>query len=149
MFVRRCFRYWSDNTVYAKENGGKYQFLVEKSAQLAMPLEQTLWDDLIANKTMQGVPMSVYEQDWMYNEWQGLAAVRSSATLARRWLIQMGRGAAKQNVTVQYCMSLARMALQSVEIPVSTTRGVDAAPFMLAYFLAFWLALNLGPARRD
>ena len=130
-------RYWADDTVYAAANGGKYSFLVEpKPNQLAMPLVQDLWDDLIANKTQHGVPMSVYEQDWLYNEWQGLTGVRASPTLARQWLVQMGRGAAKQNVTVQYCMALARMALQSIEIPAVTTirASDDYGPGQTGYY---------------
>ena len=38
----------------------------------------------------------------------------------------MGRGAAKANVTIQYCMEYARFVLQSVEIPaVTQTRASD------------------------
>ena len=76
----------------------------------------------------------------MYNEWQGLNATQHSPTLGRDWLLMMGEGepprrslasglqssksgsavvtgAAKANVTVQYCMTMARMVLQSAEIP--------------------------------
>ena len=50
-------------------------------------------------------------------EWEGVDGVRASPSLGRRWLMQMGAGAAKRNVTIQYCMALMRMVLQSVEIP--------------------------------
>ena len=126
-------RYWSDDNVYSTTQGGKYKFLTElcstgndtthracvsgEDGGMAMPLEQQLWDDLISNKTENGIPLAVYEQDWLYNEWQGLAGVRASPTLARNWLIQMASGAAKQNATVQYCMSLSRMILQTLEAP--------------------------------
>ena len=53
----------------------------------------------------------------MYNEWQGLNATQHSPTLGRDWLLMMGKGAEKANVTVQYCMTMARMVLQSAEIP--------------------------------
>ena len=53
----------------------------------------------------------------MYNEWQGLNATQHSPTLGRDWLLMMGEGAEKANVTVQYCMTMARMVLQSAEIP--------------------------------
>eukprot|EP01050_Picozoa_sp_SAG11_P016878 SAG11_NODE_2359_length_3464_cov_2.039525_2_plen_59_part_00 len=43
---------------------------------------------------------------------QGLNATRQSPTLSREWLIDMGKGAAKSNVSVQYCMTFARMVLQ-------------------------------------
>ena len=70
--------------------------------------------------------MVVYEQDWLYNEFNGLNATRQQLGLAREWLLQMGRGAAKANATVQYCMAYARMLLQSVEIPaVSQFRASD------------------------
>lgn len=65
--------------------------------------------------------MVVYEQDWMYNEWQGLNSTRTSPTLSRRWLKQMGAGAEKQGVSVQYCMTFARMILTTAEIPAVTT----------------------------
>jgi hypothetical protein len=114
-------RFWADDNVYAKQNGGKYDFMIDDSTKYAMPLEQDLWDDLIANKTEGGIPLSVYEQDWLYNEWQGVGGARESPTLARQWLMQMGKGAAKQNTTVQYCMALTRHVLQTVEIPAVTT----------------------------
>jgi len=108
-------RMWSDDNVYAKQNGGNYEFIVEPlppsgsqnpvvgASGMAIPTEQALWDDLIANKTKNGVPMVVYEQDWLYNEWEGVEAARSSPTLGRQWLMQMGAGAAKAAVGVQYC----------------------------------------------
>ena len=56
-------RYWSDNNVYSKTNGGQYDFLTEPTPnQMAMPLDQKLWDDLIENKTKAGIPLAVYEQ---------------------------------------------------------------------------------------
>ena len=33
--------------MYAKQNGGKYDFMIDESTQYALPLEQDLWDDLI------------------------------------------------------------------------------------------------------
>ena len=93
-------RMWSANNVYAKANGGRYDFIVEKT--LAVPNDQRLWDDLIANKTAVG--LVVYEQDWLYNELEGVEALLHTQGLSRTWLMQMGRGAAKSNVAVQYCM---------------------------------------------
>ena len=139
-------RMWSDNNVYAKQNGGNYNFIVEPSPEdgpatpgesgLAIPNDQTLWDDLIANKTKNGVPMVVYEQDWMYNEWQGLNATRASPTLSREWLVQMGKGAEKQGVAVQYCMTYARCVLTTAEIPAVTTfrASDDYGPGQTGYY---------------
>eukprot|EP01043_Picozoa_sp_COSAG02_P052521 COSAG02_NODE_5672_length_4140_cov_2.941351_1_plen_543_part_10 len=48
----------------------------------------------------------------------------------------MGAGAAKQNTTVQYCMALSRMVLQSVEIPAVTTfrASDDYGPGQTGYY---------------
>ena len=43
-------------------------------------------------------------------------ATHTDFSLARNWLLQMGKGAALANVTVQYCMTLPREVLQSSEI---------------------------------
>ena len=130
-------RHWSDDNVYGSKNGGKYAFVyTPNGSQMAMPTEQALWDDLMANKTQGGVPLSVYEQDWLYNEWQGVAEARASPTLSRQWLMQMGAGAAKVNTTIQYCMSLARNILQTIEIPSVTTfrASDDYGPGQTGYY---------------
>jgi len=53
-------RMWAAENVYAKQNGGAYDFIVEPWNQLAIPVEQTFWDDLLANASDWG--MLVYEQ---------------------------------------------------------------------------------------
>ena len=42
-----------------------------------------------------------------------MAATHTSFTAARDWLLQMGAGAARHNITLQYCMSLPRSPLAS------------------------------------
>ena len=46
-------RHWSDNNIYAKQNGGQYDFIVEHP--LAIPNSSEFWIDLIANKTKSGI----------------------------------------------------------------------------------------------
>ena len=58
-------RYWSSENVYAKQNGGQYDFVVEE--ERSIPIEQKFWNDLIENSTKWG--LTVYEQDWLHNEW--------------------------------------------------------------------------------
>jgi hypothetical protein len=72
----------------------------------------------------------------MYNEWQGLNETRQSPTLSREWLIGMGKGAAKSNVSVQYCMTFARMVLQTAEVPAVTTfrASDDYGPGQTGYY---------------
>jgi hypothetical protein len=142
-------RMWSDDNIYATQNGGKYHFHVEPQAPrgsgqksgpgesgLSIPDDQQLWDDLMSNKTENEIPLVVYEQDWMYNEWQGLNVTQHSPTMSRDWLMQMGEGAAKSNVSIQYCMTFARMVLQSSEIPAVTTfrASDDYGPGQTGYY---------------
>ena len=43
-----------------------------------------------------------------------------NASAARTWLLQMGTAAARNDLTIQYCMSHCRHIMQSVEIPAVT-----------------------------
>ena len=105
-------RYWAGDTDYAKQNGGDYNFIIE--GPHSIPDDQRFWDDLIGNATKWG--LHTYEQDWLFNEYEALNCTLESPTLARDWLMQMGRGAAKHGITIQYCMSWPRHIMQSVEI---------------------------------
>ncbi|KAA0148739.1 hypothetical protein FNF29_06521 [Cafeteria roenbergensis] len=115
-------RYWDAHNVYATQNGGSYQFIVEE--RLAIPTEEQFWVDLFQNGTKWG--LAVYEQDWLHNEFEELNATLTSATLGREWLLQMGRGAEAAEITIQYCMPYPRHVLQSVEVPaVTQSRASD------------------------
>ena len=88
------------------------------------PDDQEFWDYLMASSKAWG--MQVYEQDWLHNEWEKMNATLSSATLSTRWLHQMGAGATKSNVTIQYCMAYGRHAVASAEIAaVNQIRASD------------------------
>eukprot|EP00041_Stephanoeca_diplocostata_P022194 m.526816 g.526816 ORF g.526816 m.526816 type:complete len:797 (-) comp22006_c0_seq1:232-2622(-) len=119
-------RYWAPNVDYAKQNGGTYDFIVEP--HMSIPNSQQFWDDLMYNASLWG--MQVYEQDWLFTEFQGLNATLENATLGRDWLMQMGEGARKVNAGIQYCMSYPKHVLQSVEIPAVTQfrAGDDYGP---------------------
>ena len=47
-------------------------------------------------------------------------ALQRDVTVGRNWLLQMGKAARKNSITIQYCMDYPRHALQSLEIPVVT-----------------------------
>ncbi|XP_071096653.1 uncharacterized protein [Haliotis cracherodii] len=108
--------FWSSNTTYAKANGGQYDFLIEGPKSL--PLEERFWNDLLADARKWG--LMVYEQDFLNIEFERVHKLWSDIDLARQWLHQMGNGAAKNGLTVQYCMALPRNVMQSLEIPVVT-----------------------------
>ena len=122
-------RMWAAENVYARSNGGDYDFIVEPTNQLAIPIEQRFWDDLLRNASTEW-GMLVYEQDWMYNEAEGLNSTRESATLTDLWLTQMATAAASVNATVQYCMSLGRFVMMAASLPALTQfrAGDDYGP---------------------
>ena len=106
-------KWWSPATDYATPNGGAYPFIVERT--YALPNSSAFWDDLFRNASAWG--LAVYEQDWLFNEVEGLAALTEDVYLGRKWLLDMGRGAAAHGIHIQYCLSYARHLLQSVEVP--------------------------------
>ena len=61
-----------------------------------------------------------YEQDWMNHQTLDFTPLYTDIDLGRRWLKQMGNAAEKFNITIQYCMSLSRHVLASVEIQAVT-----------------------------
>lgn len=111
-------RYWSDNNVYAKQNGGQYDFIIDKDTQTALPTDQKFWDFLMHSSRQWG--LRVYEQDWLFTEVQRVAALTQDPTIGRMWLRQMGTAAQRNGLNIQYCMSWPRHILQSVEIPAVT-----------------------------
>eukprot|EP01060_Flectonema_neradi_P036317 TRINITY_DN694_c0_g1_i1.p1 TRINITY_DN694_c0_g1~~TRINITY_DN694_c0_g1_i1.p1 ORF type:complete len:723 (+),score=190.92 TRINITY_DN694_c0_g1_i1:41-2209(+) len=117
-------RYWSNNTPYAKANGGDFDFSDGSSNAMVVPLHQEFWDFLLGKSKAWG--LYTYEQDWLYNEFNGVPLLTKNATMARTWLMQMGAAAEKHNLTIQYCMAYPRHALQSIEIQhVSQIRASD------------------------
>jgi hypothetical protein len=144
-------RFWSPNTTYATKNGGNYNFILEE--QFALPTEQKFWDDLLSTAAAWGV--RIYEQDWLITEFENLNALQSSVSLGRTWLRQMGAGAEKNGINIQYCMPLPRHALQSVEIPsvVQIRASGDYQPgndqWQIGATSLFNYALGIAPFKDD
>jgi len=109
-------RYWSNSTVYATANGGDYNFIID--GEYSIPDDLNFWKDLFLYSRQWG--LSVYEQDWLYNEYTYLSVTLQSTSLARNWLLQMGEGARQAGIHIQYCMPYPRFYLQSLEIPAIT-----------------------------
>lgn len=80
-----------------------------------VPLSTAFWADLFANASATW-GMRTYEQDYIDVNWLCDAEVRGSVDGAGTWLRQMGEGAAKAGVAVQYCGAFLQHLLASVEI---------------------------------
>eukprot|EP01065_Artemidia_motanka_P040809 TRINITY_DN5189_c0_g1_i1.p1 TRINITY_DN5189_c0_g1~~TRINITY_DN5189_c0_g1_i1.p1 ORF type:complete len:763 (+),score=245.59 TRINITY_DN5189_c0_g1_i1:62-2350(+) len=149
-------KYYSSDNVYSKKNGGKYDFV--SNGGYEMPVDADFWVDMFANSS--GWGLSVFEHDWLHNEWENIPAARASATIPGMWLSQMGAGAAAAGLKIQYCMAYPRFAMASAAIPavnqirVSDDYRVDVTskydrPVNLytgASSLLAW-ALNLAPSK--
>jgi hypothetical protein len=111
-------RMWSNEAVYAQKNHGSWPWIVPQNGN-SLPTSQAFWDWLIASGKQWGLAM--YEQDWLYTEFIGVDGLMlKSATLARDWLLQMGRATEANGVTLQLCMAWPRMTLQSLEMQAVT-----------------------------
>lgn len=118
-------RWWSNRTQYA----ANWSFAVESHSMaypdigMAMPLDRRFWDSLF--EEAKGWGLHTYEQDWLWTNYLGMTAALEDVTVAREWLLHMGKSAADHKLSVLYCMALPRMVLQSAEIAAVTQLRVS------------------------
>ena len=60
-----------------------------------------------------GWGLSMYEQDWMCTEYDGVDALQSNITMGDLWLKGMAAGAQASGRTVQYCMPYPNQVLSA------------------------------------
>ncbi len=109
-------RYWSTENVYAKQNGGNFEFIIDEKA--ALPLEEAFWDYLFDQAKQWG--LDVYEQDWLNVQTQSMNWTLQTVDGAKNWLLQMGNAAKRHDLPIQYCMSWPRHMLQSLQVDAVT-----------------------------
>lgn len=106
-------KFWDSHVAYAKKNGGDYDFIIDETNFKALPNEERFWDDLFSNSSKWG--LVTYEQDWMDAQTLEFVPLMTNISLGKKWLKDMGNAALKHNITIQYCMSLSRHILSSLE----------------------------------
>ena len=79
---------------------------------------QNFWDWLFKLSRRWG--LMTYEQDWMTAQFLGVTPLLQNISLGKTWLNVLGKAAEKNGLTIQYCMSTPRCAMQSLEIPAVT-----------------------------
>ena len=112
-------KYWSSANVYAKQNGGQYNFVMDNRNHIGIPIDDNFWIDFLGSKKRKW-GLVVYEQDFLVTTFERHQQLQSELNLGRTWLKQMGDAAEQLDIRIQYCMALTRYVLQSVEIPVVT-----------------------------
>ena len=55
-------KHWSSTNVYAKQNGGKYNFIMDEDIKIGIPIDDDFWFDLLGTKKREW-GLIVYEQD--------------------------------------------------------------------------------------
>ncbi|PIK42555.1 hypothetical protein BSL78_20580 [Apostichopus japonicus] len=116
-------KYWDPATDYAKKNGGAFDFIVEFIR--AIPQDEEFWNFLLSSAKKEW-GLILYEQDWLNHQFEDMSCTLENVTVARKWLMDMGKGAMRNGLPIQYCMPMARHLLQTVEIPhVTQARASD------------------------
>lgn len=116
-------KFWDISVQYAKKNGGQYNFILDSFTGKSLPDDQEFWNDLLYNASSRW-GLKTYEQDWLNHQTLDFTPLLTNLSLGRRWLMDMGRAAKSNGLTVQYCMSLSRHIMQSLEIDAVTQARV-------------------------
>ncbi|CAD5111385.1 unnamed protein product [Dimorphilus gyrociliatus] len=116
-------RWFSANNVYAKQNGGKYNFVVERDKDIALPQDETFWKDFFYNATQWGLRM--YLQDWLTLQFDKMSFTKENITAARTWLLQLDEALQFYGLPTQLCMTPCRTALQVLELKSITNVRVS------------------------
>ena len=154
-------RFFAADTSYALQNGGGYEFVIERGRYrvhpteggIALPLDERFWRELLRNKTAGIEHLVGVEIDWMYNQWAGTNATLSNTTIAEAWLAHLGAAAVAAGVRLTYCMAWGRMLLASTESEAVTTvrASVDYYPntpqWNIGYTSLLADALGLRPSK--
>jgi hypothetical protein len=52
-------RYWDPQTIYATQNGGKFDFIIEPAHKRAIPTQRAFWDYLMTSSKAWGMVVYV------------------------------------------------------------------------------------------
>ena len=99
-------RQWSDNSDYVK-NWPEIQWYGPKDSKepskFAMAVDPPAFFTKFF-KQQEGWGLTMYEQDWMCTEYDGVDVLQTNISMGDLWLEGMAVGAASSNRTIQYCM---------------------------------------------
>jgi hypothetical protein len=108
-------RQWSTKSDYIK-NLPQFEWYTSKYAMAKDPEAFFHW----FFTQQEGWGLSMYEQDWMCTEYDGVDALQNNITLGDAWLKGMADGAAASGRSVQYCMPYANQILSAASYAAVT-----------------------------
>lgn len=145
-------RWFAINSPYLKE----YEFWTSTNLinKWAVPKSSKFWIDIFG-KT-KGWNLQMYEQDWLSNMFKTVKDLRTDVEAARTYLLNLNKGAAAYDMSIQLCMGSPGFWLHSLEMDrVTNVRsGADYnARFPKTFMLVpqtqnalFFTALGLWPS---
>ena len=108
-------RQWSPKSDYIKNL--KFEWYV--SAKAAVPKDPEAFFRWFFQQ-QKGWGLTMYEQDWMCTEYDGVGALQTNITMGDLWLYGMAAGAEKSGRSVQYCMPYPNQVLSAAAYPAVT-----------------------------
>ena len=109
-------RWYVDSTPYKE----RFQFLLENG--WAMSVDPAYWDFIMEFARNNNIIL--YEQDWMISHSNHFHAFKTDIGFGESWLREMAEAAARQGITIQYCMATPAMWMTSILFPnVTNVRG--------------------------
>jgi hypothetical protein len=94
----------------------EYKFVVEGSS--AVPQGPGLWDHVF-KKNQESFNLRAIKQDHMCEEID-MPSMSTTVNVARDWLSGMGQGAENHNFSIQYCMTVPLITMNSVRCTPSS-----------------------------
>lgn len=107
-------RQWSDKSDYIKNLDFKWY-----ESKYAVPQDPMAFFHWFFQQ-QKGWGLSMYEQDWMCTEYDGVDALQSNVTMGDLWLKGMAAGAEASGRSVQYCMPYPNQVLSAAAYPAVT-----------------------------
>ena len=107
-------RQWSTKSDYIKNLD--FEWYLSKYAIMKDPEAFFEW----FFKQQDGWGLSMYEQDWLCTEYDGVTELQTNITLGDAWLKGMADGAESSGRSVQYCMAYANQVLSAASYSAVT-----------------------------
>mmetsp|Transcript_37439 Transcript_37439/g.79411 ORF Transcript_37439/g.79411 Transcript_37439/m.79411 type:complete len:754 (-) Transcript_37439:67-2328(-) len=140
-------RHWSPHSDYIK-HWPDIEWYISKHA--AIPKNPKKFFDRFFTQ-QKGWGLSMYEQDWMTDEYHKATALKTNISMGDLWLKGMADGATGASLTVQYCMPLPGMVLAAASHPAvtnvraSTDYSLADDQWAIGTTGLFYWALNILP----
>ncbi len=141
-------RQWSNVSDYIKH--APFAWYADRDGGAAAPADPEAFFAWFFEQQA-GWGLTMYEQDWLCEEYDHVDALRTNVSLGDAWLAGLASGAARNNLTVQWCMPYAHDVLAAAALPAVTNARATgdykhaADQWAIGGTSLFYWALNVLP----